>query len=149
MSVEIDVKINIDKLFDDLEENLDATLESVGAYILAGAVQKAPTDTGLLKNSLTYAIAGEPPKKRDYRADEPDKTGKVNSGHYEGSTTKSPGEHAVLIGSNVPYAIYQEIGPMSGKRTWRYTPYLRPTVEAALKSGALKKLIETGLKGKT
>lgn len=30
----------------------------------------------------------------------------------------------------VNYALFQEIGPVSGVRTWAYTPYLRPSRDA-------------------
>lgn len=143
MSSTIDIKINVDEILGALEDNLDVTLEAVGSYIQGGATLKAPVDTGLLRNSITYAVAGEPPKMRTYKADKPDDTGKINTGTYVGSTTKAPGEHAVLIGTNVKYGIYQELGTSKG----RSTPFLRPTMEQELKNGKLKELIEMGLKG--
>jgi hypothetical protein len=45
--------------------------------------------------------------------------------HYEGDTL------VAKWGSfGVDYAIYQEIGPVSGNRNWAFTPYLRPARDA-------------------
>ena len=92
-------------------------------------------DTGLLKNSIAYALSGEQPslgaldsgkQQRTYKAERSDKNGVLQKGTYSGHTPSAEsGGLAVYIGSNVSYAPYQELGTrrMSAK------PFLRPAVE--------------------
>ena len=60
-------------------------------------------DTGLLRNSITWSIAGENANISTYKANKKDKKGKIRVGKYE---TKSPTskEPAVFVGTNVKYA---------------------------------------------
>lgn len=74
--------------------------DSKGRYIGKGYV----VDTGLLKNSMTFAVSGEPPNISSYRADEGS-----GSGTYSG---KAPDDKvpAVYIGTNVEYGKYVQFG---------------------------------------
>jgi len=45
--------------------------------------------------------------------------------HYEGDMLV-----AEWGSFGIEYAIYQEIGPVSGSRSWAFTPYLRPARDA-------------------
>lgn len=94
-------------------------------------------DTGLLRNSITYAIGGQTPKIASYRANRAKGIsikgkGKVKDdvveGQYTGTAPEDePGQHTVYIGTNVEYAPHVELGTikMAAK------PYLRPAVEEA------------------
>lgn len=59
---------------------------------------------------------------------------RVDTAYLQGSLQYRDESAAELIrflwGSfNVEYAIYQEIGPVSGVRQWAFTPYLRPSAD--------------------
>lgn len=98
-------------------------------------------DTGLLRNSITYALAGESAQISGYTSE--DGTG---SGSYSGTAPADTDEHekSVYVGTNVYYAPYVELGhsqqpgrfvPKLKKRlkaAWvNAKPYLRPGVETA------------------
>ena len=100
--------------------------------------------TGLLRNSITYALAGKEPQIKTYSSDD----GTI-SGEYEGTAPEEDDEHeeSVYIGTNVEYAPYVELGhsqepgryvPAIGKRlvaAWvNGKPYLRPGVQIASQS---------------
>ena len=129
MSIQVEslsFKDNSTLFFKELEKAAESALNAVGGQAVKYAVFKAPTDTGLLKNSLTYALDGEQPKKTKYKADRP-KTegGKIERGSYDGAIPdEGHFKRAVYIGTNVPYAVYQEYGT-SGMKKWS-GPYLRP-----------------------
>ena len=80
-------------------------------------VEKA-VDTGRLRNSVTYAVAGYEAGKDSYGVD-PGKEGE--GGGYSGTM---PGEkdEAVYIGSNVFYAPYIE----EGTRKMAARPFIKP-----------------------
>lgn len=102
---------------DAVAESLDAALEAIGIH-LAGEAQEELSnspkriDTGLLRNSITYALDGEPPEKTSYSADEESKYGKKGkpSGSYSGSAPKESSGRSVIVGSNVEYALYVHEG---------------------------------------
>jgi hypothetical protein len=76
-----------------------------------------PVDTGLLRNSITFAVGGNPPAITSYRADKPDKSGVVRSGSYSGT---APAGDKVYVGSNVEYAAAQENGTSRGIRAHHF-----------------------------
>lgn len=114
-------------------------LESIGMQAEGYAKLLSPTDTGLLKNSITYAVSGESTHIGSYKADKPDKSGKIKSGSYSG-TVGSKEEDSVYIGSNVSYSIYQELGTQRSKAQ----PFLKPAVENHI--GEYKQIVENELK---
>lgn len=65
----------------------------------AGAV-----DTGRLRNSITFAISGEPANIQSYSGDNGEE-----GGTYQGNATDEK-KKAVYIGTNVEYAPYVELG---------------------------------------
>lgn len=88
------------------EENaVEKVLTEIGLHI-EGQAKKALSqppkriDTGLLRNSITFALSGEPAAEETYYADTGSK-----SGSYKG---KAPGDkpfsNSVYIGTNVEYA---------------------------------------------
>lgn len=93
---------NFAEVTEELAEKIEAWLEAVGEDAASTAAEVTPVDTGRLKNSITAATAeyqseankysGEPCLMLDYIQNE------------------KPEQNAVYIGTNVPYAEYQEMG---------------------------------------
>ena len=110
------------------EKAMQKAARMIGGTVAGHASEAAPVDTGLLKNSITFAIGGEPPEITDYQSDNPDKNGEYTEGHYEG-TAPEDDEHqlTVYVGTNVEYAPYQELGAPGANIDPR--PYLRPAFE--------------------
>lgn len=110
MSIDVTITDNSSEIMEALEENADRTLEMLGLQAAGYAALELESDprridTGLLRNSITYAIAGESPAKTSYQADRGD-----GEGRYQGKIPRGFGEKAVYIGSNVEYAIYVHEG---------------------------------------
>lgn len=106
-----------------VREAVERGLRKVGATIAGYAADLAPYHTGLLRNSITFAISGEATEKTEYKADYG--TGK---GFYRGTADQEPdNQKAVLIGTNVQYAPYQELGAPNAHVP--PSPFLRPAVE--------------------
>ena len=102
------VENNKDQIMGELEEAIERALEAVGMQ--AEAYTKAAcsaVDTGLLRNSITYALAGKPANTSTYSADNA-KPGKQNTGAYSGVAPFE--KNTVYVGTNVEYAPYVEYG---------------------------------------
>ena len=99
---------NTDEVMNEVEKALRRGLERCGIKAEGYAAMKCPTDTGLLKNSITHVVDGYA-LDYYYKADNPDKNGKIKSGeyHFESPKRENP---TVTIGSNVEYAPYVEQG---------------------------------------
>lgn len=70
-----------------------------------GTVDIRPNvDTGLLRNSITYALAGEPAHISSYQSDD----GSIK-GEYSG-VAQDDGKKTVYAGTNVHYAPYEICG---------------------------------------
>lgn len=60
---------------------------------------------------------------------------RVDTGALQGSIMFQPAEasggriHGEWGSYGIEYAIFQEIGPVSGARNWSFTPYLRPSAD--------------------
>lgn len=80
-------------------------LEAIG-LTAEGYAKKNETaiDTGLLRNSITYAVSGKSANIQAYKSDDGSK-----SGTYQGQAPEEK-EKAVYIGTNVEYAPYIELG---------------------------------------
>lgn len=116
---------NTKEFMKKLEEAIDLALEECGSECERYAKTKCPVDTGLLRNSITYALNGQAPAASTYKADNPDKTGQVQSGSYSG-TADNDKEPCVYIGSNVFYSAYVEMGSSHHPTP---KPYLKPALE--------------------
>ena len=111
-------------------------LEKCGLTVERYAKKLAPFDTGLLRNSITHALAGEPAAISEYKASKGDK-----KGSYSGSAPKdSKGEISVYIGTNVEYSVCQELGTGGNKAK----PFLKPAV--ADHADTYRKIIEGEMK---
>lgn len=125
-SMHIEITDNSGKVKEELEAAVLRALEKCGLTAEGYAKQLCPVDTGLLRNSITHALSGQPPAISSYKADKPDKSGKTKTGSYSGSATAgSGGEVSVYIGTNVEYSAYQELGSgqhyVGGRPTkWTY-----------------------------
>lgn len=103
--IDVTVESNKKVYEEEFEAACERILTMLGMEAETAAKKLAPVDTGLLRNSITFAIAGEEANIASYHADRGGETGS-----YEGSSPQTPGSHSVHIGSNVEYAMAQEVG---------------------------------------
>lgn len=109
---------NTEEVKQELERRVRKALTAVGIQVATDAreeIQKSPSriDTGLLRNSITYALDGEGTAISSYSADKASRySGKTPpSESYSGTTPKEPeGRQAVYIGSGTSNAIYVHEG---------------------------------------
>ena len=74
------------------------------------AKKKCPVDTGRLRNSITYALAGEETHVKSYKANKKKAGEKERKTYtYEGTADGEKGS-GVYIGTNVEYAVFVENG---------------------------------------
>ena len=136
---------NIPVVNREIENSIIVALEACGLQAERYAKMLCPVDTGLLRNSITHALAGKAPATKSYKADKPDKNGVIKSGTYKGKTPKQGNEHSVYIGSNVEYAIAVEYGDKrhdTGKKHFL-------TDAATNHDDQYKEIMKLALKGKT
>lgn len=157
---------NRDLVKEEMQAACLRALEKCGLVGEGYAKQLCPVDTGLLRNSITHALGGQPASISSYKADKPDKSGKIQRGAYSGSApSDSSGEMSVYIGTNVEYSAYQELGTGKhydgGRKTkWTYKdakgqqhitggntaqPFLKPAI--ADHASTYRSIIEGELKG--
>lgn len=133
--IEISLTDNSDLIKDALEEQLEQALTAIGIAAETHAKENCPVDTGRLRNSITFALAGQGANSPIYRANfarYKTKTGKtairrkgLKSYTYKGKAPNVGGnEHAVYIGTNVEYGQFIEFGTSRMKAR----PFLRPAV---------------------
>ncbi len=147
--IEISLTDNSDLIKDALEDQIEQALIAIGITAennakreITRAVYDTPESktyvrTGRLRNSITFALAGQEANSPTYRSDDGSK-----SYTYEGRAPNIGGnEHAVYIGSNVEYAASVELGTSK----MRARPYLRPAV--ANYADEYKKLVKQALSG--
>lgn len=108
--INITVVSHVDEFMEQVVEKMPLILQGVGQVAEGHAKDDCPVDTGLLHNSLTYAIAGEAPVISSYSADKEDEHGVIQTGTYDGAmpADNNPQNYSVYIGSNVKYAPAQE-----------------------------------------
>lgn len=101
--------------------------------------EKKAVDTGLLRNSITFALAGDSANIKNYKAERASKyskSKKKKSGSYSGKMPKAKKGYAVYVGTNVEYAPYIEYGTgkgssIGGQQTMAGhspRPFLKPAV---------------------
>lgn len=122
---------NTEEAKQELEMRLTKALTAVGIQVSSAAkveLSKSPQriDTGLLRNSITYALDGEGTAISGYSADKESRynedsvwsilqAARPTSGSYAGTMPKEPkGKRAVYVGTNVSYAIYVHEGTSGG-----------------------------------
>ena len=121
---EVKLESNKKVYLEAFEEVVDKILTMIGMEAETAAKMLAPVDTGLLRNSITWAIGGQAANINSYKAST-SKSGKKSTGEYSGTAENDKdGEHSVHIGTNVEYAMVQETG------TFKDGPhaFLRPAI---------------------
>lgn len=136
MSVRIE-NDNTAEVIKEKDEAVLRALEAVGIQAEGYVQLLTPVDTGLLRNSITHAIAGGKPALGQYKSNEIHATTQVTEkagtagkavspqtvGSYTVATPKL--EHpAVYVGTNVEYAPYVEYGTRKMKKQ----PFLEPGI---------------------
>ncbi len=123
----------LDKVAEAVLASWGMTAESSAKEIIT---EKNIFDTGLLRNSITWAVAGKAPHIKTYKAQNG-----IGSGRYEGmAEADEGGARHVYIGTNVEYAMIHEVGGAKIKAR----PYLRPAIDENRKE--FKRLLEEALK---
>ena len=111
MGVDIKLTSHVEEIKNASEEAIERALDAMGIQAVAHAKQYISSDpvrvdTGLLRNSITCAVAGKAPAEGSYKADKGD-----GKGSYSGTAPSSgKNEKAVYVGTNVEYAIYVHEG---------------------------------------
>lgn len=116
MATQIDLRID-DHSQDYMREvrrKARLVLAEMGEIVEKYAKLDCPVDTGMLRNSLTYAVGGEGPQISHYSGDNPSRYnpgGGIPSGSYSGNAPADhdPNKMSVYIGTNVWYAVYVEL----------------------------------------
>ena len=116
----VTIKDNTDAVLKELDNAMERALTRIGlaaeGYAKKSLTAQGAVDTGLLRNSVTFALSGEGANTTSYKADRGGETG-----HYTG-TAPNDKDKAVYIGSNVEYAIFIE----NGARGQSPRPFLKP-----------------------
>lgn len=102
---------NTDEIMRIVGENVNTALKQIGEAIEGYAKEDCPVDTGLLRNSITYAVAGQSVAQSTYHASRGStgasasnvNAGTVNVGRYGKGAIGSEDENAVYVGTNVEY----------------------------------------------
>lgn len=92
------------EVLEAMRKQVTLGLKAIGQEAEGYAKDSCPVDTGLLRNSLTFAVSGESPAISSYSSDDGSK-----SGTYSGTAPAGDGL-SVYIGTNVEYAEEQEVG---------------------------------------
>jgi len=125
-AVDVEIIDNSSLVREELESAVLRALTKCGLTAEGYAKMLCTVDTGLLRNSITYALSGQPPAIFSYTADRADKSGKKKKGTYSGTAPNASGnEMSVYIGSNVSYSSFVECGTgqhyVGGRPTrWTY-----------------------------
>ena len=108
MSIDVTITNNSKEILNAEQEAVKKALTMIGIKAERFAKEDCPVDTGLLRNSITYAISGESPAQTYYQADRK-KPGKEQKecGEYKG-TVPNDKNLSVYIGTNVEYAFPNE-----------------------------------------
>lgn len=108
MSLKVKISDYSEEVLSEFKDRVEIGLEEIGVFgedYAVAAIENFPrrVDTGLLRNSITHALAGQTPSKQTYQSDDGSK-----SGGYYGSA--EGGGNTVYIGTNVDYAGYVHDG---------------------------------------
>lgn len=108
----IETRDNTDEVIKLLNRAKHRGLEAIGMEAEKFAKKECPVDTGRLRNSITYAVAGYQTHVSSYREDNVKGGAKKKHKRYQYDNQEMEGEKdsAVYIGSNVEYAPFVELG---------------------------------------
>ena len=107
MAKNIEYRDNTEEVLNALEAAIKRGNEAIGMTAERHAKKKCPVDTGRLRNSITYALAGEETHVKSYRANKGGKDRETYT--YDGTADGKKGS-GVYIGTNVEYAPFVENG---------------------------------------
>ena len=110
MAKNIEYRDNTEEVLSALEAAIKRGNEAIGMTAERHAKKKCPVDTGRLRNSITYALAGEETHVKSYKANKKKAGEKERKTYtYEGTADGKKGS-GVYIGTNVEYAVFVENG---------------------------------------
>lgn len=114
----MDFKDNSKEYKDLLNQAIRRGLRAIGMRAETHAKSKSncPVDTGYARNSITYALSGEPANISAYQADKGKGEKPPKTGEYRGTLGKTD-DNYVVIGSNVEYFPFIEEGAR-GRKAW-------------------------------
>ena len=117
MASKITYRDNSDEFKNAFEQAKHRGLEAIGMTAEGHAKRKCPVDTGRLRNSITYAVAGYATHVQSYRRDNVANGTSQKHKRYEygGGAMEGEKDSAVFIGTNVEYAPYVENGARGRK----------------------------------
>ena len=111
MAKNIEYRDNTEEVLSALEAAIKRGNEAIGMTAEGHAKKKitaaGAVDTGRLRNSITYALAGEETHVRSYKAN---KGGKDRETYTYDGTAEGKKGSGVYIGTNVEYAVFVENG---------------------------------------
>ena len=112
--MKVDYKDNSEQVLSAMEKAIKNGLEAIGLTAEGHAKKKLTREvytgdkpyklTGRLRNSITFAVSGEPANIQSYSGDNGEKGGTYNG------TAPDDKNKAVYIGTNVEYALGIELG---------------------------------------
>ena len=136
-------KDNTERILRATDEGITKFLTEAGMHLEREAKYELENDprridTGLLRNSITFALGGKSANISEYKADRPPKTGEVGpdgealrageikSGSYQGAAPEDEeGTRALYLGTNVEYSVYVH----EGTRRMTANRYLKNAIE--------------------
>jgi hypothetical protein len=111
MAKNIEYRDNTEKVLNALGAAIKRGNEAIGMTAEGHAKKKITSagavDTGRLRNSITYALAGEEAHVKSYKAN---KGGKDRETYTYDGTAEGKKGSGVYIGTNVEYAVFVENG---------------------------------------
>jgi hypothetical protein len=111
MAKNIEYRDNTEEVLSALEAAIKRGNEAIGMTAEGHAKKKitaaGAVDTGRLRNSITYALAGEETHVKSYNANKGGKDRETYT--YDGTADGKKGS-GVYIGTNVEYAVFVENG---------------------------------------
>ena len=141
MAKNIEYRDHTEEVLSALEAAIKRGNEAIGMTAEGHAKKKitaaGAVDTGRLRNSITYALAGEEAHVKSYKAN---KGGKDRAPYTYDGTAEGKKGSGVYIGTNVEYAVFVENGAQG--RTAVH--FLQDA--AANHSDEYKKLMEDSMK---
>lgn len=137
--MKITFKSNRKECHQELDEAMDRAMMTAGMMAESQAKRNLTdnnsVDTGLLRNSITFARGGKKANIDSYSATKGGKTGS-----YSGEAPEDKkDEYATYIGTNVEYAPFVELGTSRSDPK----PYLRPAANTVAEK--LKEIIQKEL----
>jgi len=127
----VEVSSNVRHVKKAVLSQMEKAARMIGGTVEGHAKELCPVDTGLLRNSITFAIGGNPVENPSYKSNRTDRDGKAvaeKQGVYADSAPEDrENQVTVYVGSNVVYATYQELGAPNINLPAR--PFLRPAFE--------------------